>query len=148
MKVLIALDHSDAAQEAARVAADLLVPMGADFLVLNVSQIPIVWAGAGGGFGTVAPLELATLDAQTSHQRKDVITEDAEAAGVPDPQVVVTSGDVVHEICEAAVRHDVDLIVVGTHDRSLLQRLLVPSVSRSVIREADRPVLVVPERAA
>lgn len=38
MKVLIALDHSTAAREAARRATDLLAPMGADFFVLDVCQ--------------------------------------------------------------------------------------------------------------
>ena len=147
MKVLIALDHSPAAQEAARRAADLLAPAGADFLVLNVSQVPMAWVGAGGGFGAVAPLQMAALDAETASHQREVVVEDAEAAGLPDPEVVVRSGDVVHEICTAAIRYAVDLIVVGAQDRSLVSRLLVPSVSRSVVRAADRPVLVVPEPA-
>jgi len=111
---------------------------------MNVSENPMAWAGAG-SFGAVAPLQLDALAAEHESQHERLTAEDAEAAGVPDPQVEVASGDVVNELCRAAHRHDVDLIVVGTHDRSLLSRLLVPSITRGVIDRSDRPVLVVRE---
>ena len=148
MKVLIALDHSTAAQEAARTASDLLAPMEPEFIVLNVCQVPITWVGAGVGFGAIAAMQLDALGAETATLQAKVATTEAERAGVPDPEVEVATGDVVHEICAAARLHAVDLIVVGSHDRPLLSRLLEPSTSRGVLQVADRPVLVVPERAA
>ena len=45
-------------------------------------------------------------------------------------------------ICEAA--EDADLIVMGTHGRSAIERLLVGSVTERVVRHATKPVLVVP----
>lgn len=143
MKVLIALDHSDAARNAARTAARLFGPE-AELLVLNVVQVPIAAAGTAYGFGAVTPLRLDLLGEAESDQQS-AIAEDAAAAGLPDAEVEVTTGEVVHEICEAAERHDVDLVVVGSHDRSLLSRLFEPSVSRGVVRTSERPVLVVPE---
>ena len=38
---------------------------------------------------------------------------------------------------------DVDLLVMGTHDRTGLNRFLIGSVTEKVIRSADVPVLVV-----
>jgi nucleotide-binding universal stress UspA family protein len=142
MKVLIALDHSSASRHAAHTAAELF--SGAEFLVLNVAQIPIVWAGVGGGFGAVAALQIDALGAVDETQQAKAIEEDARSAGVPVADVEVASGDVVHEICDVAERHEVDLIVVGSHDRPLLARLFEPSVSRGVVRSSGRPVLVVP----
>lgn len=50
-------------------------------------------------------------------------------------------------ICEAAKKHDVELIVIGAHGYGLLDRLLGTTASK-VVNHADRSVLVVrePER--
>lgn len=145
MKVLLALDHSRAACDAARAAVDLLGEAQAEFLVVNVTEVPITWAGAGYGFGAVVSLQLGALQAEAGVEQAEVAADDARAAGVPDPEVETVTGDVAHEICAAAQRHQVDLIVVGSHDRTLLSRLFEPSVSRAVLRSSNRPVLVVPE---
>jgi nucleotide-binding universal stress UspA family protein len=145
LKVLIALDHSSAAQHAARTAVALLAAPDLDLLVINVTEVPLVWAGAGAGFGAVVAMDLDRLATENERCEEEAVARDAIAAGIPASEVEVRSGDVVHEICEAAERHDVDLIVVGSHDRSILSRVIEPSVSRGVISATNRPVLVVPE---
>ena len=40
--------------------------------------------------------------------------------------------------------HEVDLIVMGTHGRSGVERYLIGSVTESVVRQADVPVCCVP----
>jgi nucleotide-binding universal stress UspA family protein len=67
----------------------------------------------------------------------------AEAAGVADAETLTTTGDPVLLVCEAAEEHDVDVIVVGSHDKSALRRLLDPSVAAGIVRATYRPVLVV-----
>lgn len=148
MKVLIALDHSPASRHAARTAAQLLGPEGAELLALNVTGLPLSWSGVGYGFGAVIPLQIGALDAEAEAEQTEAMRREALAAGLPDAEVEIASGDVVHEICAAADRHEVDLIVVGSHDRGLLSRLVEPSVSQGVVRSSTRPVLVVPEVAA
>jgi nucleotide-binding universal stress UspA family protein len=46
---------------------------------------------------------------------------------------------------EAILGHagDAQLIVVGTHGKGLVRRVLIGSVSRQVLNDADRPVAVV-----
>ncbi|MCK5448496.1 MAG: universal stress protein, partial [Gemmatimonadetes bacterium] len=41
-------------------------------------------------------------------------------------------------------KHGVDLIVIGTHGRTGVPRLLIGSVAERVVRHASCPVLVVP----
>ena len=56
-------------------------------------------------------------------------------------------GDPAVELCRAAHEHDALLIVVGTRGeglRTVISRLLEPSVSHAVIGHQHRPVLVVP----
>jgi nucleotide-binding universal stress UspA family protein len=61
---------------------------------------------------------------------------------------LVWQGEPGPAILEAADAEDVDLIVVGSHGRGAVGRLLVGSVSEHVIRHAERPVMVVRATAA
>lgn len=147
MRVLVALDNSPVSARAARVAARLFsrVP-DVEFLVINVTTIPTAWV-AGAGYGTVVPLAIDPRwlepDAEDQASEERELMADAVAAGVPDPQVEARAGNPVQEICAAASQHDVDVIVVGSHDKSTLRRLFDPSVAAGVVRDTYLPVLVV-----
>jgi nucleotide-binding universal stress UspA family protein len=143
MKVLIALDESPVSERAAREAVRLFPE--AEFLVISVTKLPVLWAGSG-GYGMVAPLTMYgagfDLDEVTAAASADLEAR-AEAAGVADAETLTTTGDPVLLVCEAAEEHDVDVIVVGSHDKSALRRLLDPSVAAGIVRATYRPVLVV-----
>ena len=57
--------------------------------------------------------------------------------------LILTPGDPVEVILDQAKRLRADLIVLGTHGRRGLQRLVLGSVAESVVRRAGCPVLVV-----
>jgi nucleotide-binding universal stress UspA family protein len=57
--------------------------------------------------------------------------------------VVVDEGDAASRICDTAASAEVDLVVVGTNDRGLFERMWMGSVSRRVVAAAPCPVLVV-----
>ena len=146
MKVLIALDESAASARAARAATRLFAPVpGSEFLVINVSRVPAPWVG-GAGFGTVTPLgvdpEWLTHVGEDSEHEVDLMAR-AQSIGVPEPEPLVRAGDPVTEICRAAADHHVDVIVVGSHDKTALRRLFDPSVATGVVRGTSVPVLVV-----
>jgi nucleotide-binding universal stress UspA family protein len=56
---------------------------------------------------------------------------------------VVRKGPVVEALLHAAKKHQVDLIVMATHGRSGLQRVVYGSVAEQVLRSSDTPVLLV-----
>src|SRR6185295_7251497 len=62
--------------------------------------------------------------------------------------IVVASqrGDAADEIVRYARDHGIQLIVLGTHGRTGVSRVLLGSVAERVIRTAPCPVLTVPER--
>lgn len=66
--------------------------------------------------------------------------------GAPSSQVshVAESGDPQTVIVDEAVSKGADLIVIGTHGRRGFKRLLLGSVTETVLREAPCPVLTVP----
>lgn len=144
MKVLLALNDSDVARGAARTAIRMLSASEPELIVLDVAEVPLTWT-TGSGRGAAVPLDLDHLTAELEAEEAAAIAPEVDALGVPDPAVEVISGDPATEICRAARRHDVDLVVVGSHRRSFLRRLLEPSIERAVVQEAGCPVLVVPE---
>jgi nucleotide-binding universal stress UspA family protein len=74
----------------------------------------------------------------------------AQAQGVfgDDPRVTYgqASGDPGETIVRLATERKSDVIVLGSHGRNLLQRLLVGSVATYVVNHADCPVFVVREK--
>ncbi|MEP7202788.1 MAG: universal stress protein [Ilumatobacteraceae bacterium] len=142
MKILIALDESPISARAAREAVRLFGGMNADFLVISVTPMPVIWAG-GAGYGMVAPLTSDLAWLQDSVEPEDDLIARAEATGITDPEPHTALGDPVTLICNAAEDNNVDVIVVGSHDKSALRRLIDPSVAAGIVRETYRPVLVV-----
>jgi nucleotide-binding universal stress UspA family protein len=62
---------------------------------------------------------------------------------VPATEIVVTQGDIVDCIVQEAQARQVDMIVMGYHPRGRLEEAIIGSVSRSVLRRTDVPVLLV-----
>jgi nucleotide-binding universal stress UspA family protein len=61
-----------------------------------------------------------------------------------DIRMVSTTGDVVEAIIDQAGRESSDLIIMGTHGRSGISRVLLGSVTERVIREVRCPVMTIP----
>jgi nucleotide-binding universal stress UspA family protein len=160
-QVLIAVDDSEHSLHAARIAYELFGDT-ASYTVVNVTdQNAMMWGGdslmwgvgypvmlapegligvapptAGAANGTPS-VDTASIDA-AMHVALDVATE----ADIPNPQVVGEVGDPAQAIVHAARHHQADVIVIGSHERSWFSRLLSPSVSGSVVKDADVPVLI------
>ena len=89
--------------------------------------------------------EEASLDPLIEELKSDVtepVAERARAAGL-DAVSTIRQGTPSQDIKEYAAEQDVGLIVLGTHARTDLGRLLVGSVAEQTIRTADRPVVTV-----
>jgi nucleotide-binding universal stress UspA family protein len=61
---------------------------------------------------------------------------------VEEAKLIGDVGDPARAILEAAHEHGVDVVVVGSHDRSWLSRLFSKSVSTEIVKRADLPVLL------
>jgi len=59
------------------------------------------------------------------------------------PETHVAMGDVVDEICRYAKKLEADIIVIGTHGRKGLEKIVFGSVAEGVVRNAPCPVLTV-----
>lgn len=152
MRVLIAVDGTDHSVTVAQ-TAHRLFGEAAEYLVLNVSQVPVT--GWGAPFGSVSPMAApmmptdvtglwpADLD-ETNEAARAQAEGVAESSSLGDADAIGDTGDPPSTIIDAATKHDVDVIVIGHEDRSWFSRVVEGSVSKEVIRESHVPVLVVP----
>lgn len=162
-RVLIAVDDSETSISAARTAHRLFGD-GADYVVLNVAPHPMVWGDDSFQYGQVYPVAMAGVgalggfpfaikapagDADGGGVPVDQVADAvhtaegvALAAGLADATPIGDTGDAAHAIVTAAINHDADVIVIGSHDRSWFSRLVMPSVSGFVVRESNVPVLI------
>ena len=158
-RVMIAIDGTELDRRVADVARRLFGDT-ADFWAVNVHDDTIdrarsaAWTGTfpvgfGGAYPVVNP-EVYTHreDASDLADEADRRAQDAaESSGLDDARVVAEIGDPAEAIRLAAQRHDVDVIVVGTHERSWWSRLAQPSVSQAVVDDSPVPVLLVTDEA-
>jgi universal stress protein A len=132
--ILHPTDFSDRSQNALVLASSLARDYGAHLILLHVLPRPIIGFGEG-----VIPPDLADLRAEARTDLARLI--------LPDPDVVadrrLLEGDPATMILKIALEEPVDLIVMGTHGRSGLGRLLMGSVAESVMRRSRCPVLTV-----
>lgn len=158
-QVLIAVDDSEHSLHAARIAYELFGDSAA-YTVVNVTdQNAMVWGGDSLMWGVGYPVMMApegligvappsavaggtSVDTASIDAAMQVALDVATEADLPSPQVVGDAGDPAQAIIEAARHHQADVIVIGSHERSWFSRLLTPSVSGSVVKDADVPVLI------
>ncbi|MCC6751068.1 MAG: universal stress protein [Deltaproteobacteria bacterium] len=143
-RILVPVDFSDASSAAVTYAAFLARRFEAGIVLLHVWEPPhllvpeVVLAPPEGPPQTLA--EFAT--AHADRQMTELVAElGAELRGRV--QVMVEVGHPATRIVEVARRASSDLIVMGTHGRHGLSRLLLGSVAQNVVRRAPCPVLTV-----
>lgn len=77
----------------------------------------------------------------------EAVESRATAAGI-DITTAIEYGQPANRVSAYSQDHDVDLVVLGTHGRSGLDRLLLGSVAEKTLRLSAVPVLVVPPASA
>jgi nucleotide-binding universal stress UspA family protein len=132
--ILHPTDYSPPAENAFHMACSLARDHGGRVIILHVVVPPVV--GPGGGLLTPPPGgDWEALERQLRQVQP------------PDPKVPVEHrlerGDPAAEILRVAEERNCDLIVLGSHGRSGLARLLMGNVADKVVRKAHCPVLVV-----
>ena len=95
--------------------------------------------------GMTEPLPVADISEQledSAERELPKIGECEECAGL-DIEEVIVHGEAASEIVRVAKERQVDLIVVSSHGRTGLGRILFGSTAEAVVRHATCPVLVV-----
>jgi len=149
--LLVPTDGSEGALKAAAFAGELARSLGARVSVLYVQSedfiLPHAWGPgsypAGAAQGSMSVEEVRAM--LEERVRNQALPDTAAAVGTLDEPAAQaqTWGHAADEICRYASEHDVDLIVIGSHGRSGIRRVILGSVSNAVANQASCPVTVV-----
>jgi nucleotide-binding universal stress UspA family protein len=141
--ILCPVDFSDSARHAVDRAAQLAAPKGAGITLLHVIELPLTPAGEPFGVDFLDNIEqgaggLLEKWAAELKSRVEVPVATEIRVGSPGMQTL------------ALLDHDptFDLVVIGSHGRTGLGRVLLGSVAEKVVRHATCPVLVARTRTA
>jgi len=140
-RVLVPIDESPMGDRVLEWARLLGEGFGAQIMVFHVLNARLLW-------------QMRLISSETKWQELsedmhrgalDWLRERVRAAGFAPEQVEtrVALGEPSHEILAAAARYAADLIVLGSHGAGALERVLIGSVTRAVMRGASSPVVVV-----
>lgn len=147
MKILLAVDD-DEPSYAATLAVAQWFPEDAEVVVVHVGApvsgtVPL-GTGMVSGFGHYPVMSVEELHARRHEAYAEARDLARQAAEITDGRVRTPSDtDPARAIVHMAEELETDLIVLGTGDRSWFSRLLLPSVSDEVTRNAPCSVLVV-----
>ena len=140
--ILLPTDFSECANYALAYAASLARTFGSSIICLHVIEpmVPTV-----GYSGMTEPLPIADIADQLENSAERELPKlggREEFAGL-EIEEVIAHGEAAAEIVRVAKDKKVDLIVVSSHGRTGLGRILFGSTAEAVVRHASCPVLVV-----
>jgi universal stress protein A len=140
--ILLPTDFSECASHALSYATQLARDARAAIICVHVVEpvVPTV-----GYTGIAEPLPIADISEQledSATRELPKIADCEECAGL-EVEEVIAHGDPASEIVRVARERGVDLIVIASHGRTGLGRILFGSTAEAVVRHAPCPVLVV-----
>ena len=139
-RILVPVDFSETSDRALAQAMALAPRLGATVHLVHVWDLPAYTLPDGSVF--------YALEAATEVERGLQKSLDERISRFGGHEVAITGslrrGAPHHEIVEAAKEQRADLIVIGTHGRTGIARLLIGSVAERVVRTSPVPVLTVP----
>jgi nucleotide-binding universal stress UspA family protein len=140
-KILVPIDGSGWSQRAIPHAQDIARSNNAEIILLHIFSPPTQ--------AYTADIELAGQTGAVDEMREWVaqylagLKAEMRDQNVPASIQMIESRDVPATICTVIERENVDLVVMSTHGRTGVARMLFGSVAKSVMERTDVPVLLV-----
>lgn len=135
-KILIAADVSPQAEKVILKGVELANSLNAQYAVVAVTDDSIMLPE--GNFATIPEL-LDGFREQTSSFIKTILDNN----DLKPTEIFFELGNPAEIVRKTADKWGADILVVGTHGRSGLDRLLIGSVAEDIIRQSSVPVFVV-----
>jgi universal stress protein A len=130
--ILFATDFSAIADQALDYAASLAKADGAKLLIVHVAELPTAYGAGEMYYGIPEP---------DTDELLRMLHNIVPGNPPVDHEYRLLKGDPAREIVRLAKDDNVDLIVLSTHGRTGLSRVLMGSVAEVVVRRAHCPVL-------
>ena len=136
-KILVGIDSSPRASMVLEYALELATKTGGKLFLLHAYTLPV---GLPIEVYAMSPDALPQVLERNANRELDEIAARVPPALLGGKQVAL--GTPWQQLCEAAQKQDMDLIVIGSHGYGGLDRILGTTAAR-VVNHADRSVLVV-----
>jgi len=147
-KILIGVDNTKFADNAAKYGFDIAHKFSAKVGLVHIVE-PVVMQYANSadplmGASDIGMTDVNLIDIQTNNSKTIIDNVIKKYGGDLEVTHFSEFGDTADGIVRCAEDFNADMIVIGTHSRSGIDRLLMGSVAEHVVRHATVPVLVVP----
>jgi len=152
-KILIALDYNPSAQTVAETGFALAKGMQAEIILLHVMADPAYYAAyeyspiMGFNSNFISP---ETLPPDVSEEIKkgavEFLNRSKEHLGDAGIQTIVKEGEVADTIVKTAADVQADIIVLGSHSRRGLEKILMGSVAEKVLHHSTIPLFIIPTK--
>ena len=143
-KILVPTDFSDASFCALKMAGEMAKHFDTEILIVNVHkpipQLPKPRVEASETTFDISGYEKAIV----AEARNNLVQLGTDYLGEQaHPKVIVREGEAAHEILDVAEQEQVDAIIIATHGRTGLSKIVFGSVAQRVVRRAKCPVLTI-----
>jgi len=152
-KILIALDYDPTAEKVAETGHKLAKAMNAQTILLHVvsdatyysylDYSPIMGFA---GFSGINKIESDTTG-ELRRSAQEYLDQSKQHLGDAMIETIVGNGDFGETILKTATNVNADIIVMGTHSRHGLEKIVMGSVAEKVLHHSLIPVFVIPTRS-
>lgn len=143
MRLLAALDFAETTSAVLREARVWAIRLGAELWLIHVAEPDPDFVGYGPGPDTLRGAIAEKF--YREHRQIEAAARELRGAGV-ETTALLLQGPTADTILREADRLGVDAILMGAGGHGAIHDFLLGSVSRQVIRQSVRPVLLIPPR--
>ena len=151
-KILVAIDCTPSAYKVAEQAYSLGKAMNAEIILLHVVEDvgyymspiydPIMGLGTTVSTNIVSSDTLQNTDKGAIHFLEKIKSH-LQNEGL---RIIILHGNIVENILEFAKQEHIDIIVIGTHSRSIIEELFLGSTAHKLIKQDSFPIFIIPTK--
>ena len=149
-KILIALDYNPTAQKVAELGFSMAKAMCAEVILLHVVSNPAYYSSTEYspimGFTGMGTWPLLDSTDGLKNAAKDYLDKSKHHLGDETIKTLVKEGEFAESILIAAKDLHADIIVMGSHSRRRLDKIIMGSVTEKVLYHTSVPLFIVPTR--
>ena len=151
-KVLIALDYEPSAEKIAETGHTIATALNAEIVLLHVIAEPAYYSsmeyspfmGFSGFMDTINVDMSDSVAKNVNALALEFLNKSKQHLGNNNIETMVAEGNFAETIVESAEKAQADIIVMGSHTRRGLDKLLMENVAEKVVHLSKVPVLVIP----
>ncbi len=152
-KVLIALDYDPPAQRIAEKGHELAKSMNAEVILLHVVSEAFYYTSPNyspimgyDGFNDLSLVPLTNVE-ELRKAAQNFLNMSKKHLGDESIQTIVREGEFGESILYTAKELNADVIVMGSHGRRGLDKILLGSVAEQVLHKTDIPLYIIPTKS-